>query len=36
MDLKISDSSQPCKKNSFLSVSYGVGGQSSSVIVEVS
>lgn len=36
MDLKISGSPQPCEKNSFLSVSYGVGGQSSSVIVEVS
>jgi len=36
VDLKISGSSQPCEKNRFLSVSYGVGGQSSSVIVEVS
>lgn len=36
MDLKISGSPQSCEKNRFLSVSYGVGGQSSSVIVEVS
>lgn len=36
MDLKISGSSQSCEKNHFLSVSYGVGGQSSSVIIEVS
>jgi len=35
IDLKISGFPQPCEKNSFLSVSYGVGGQSSSVIVEV-
>jgi 3-oxoacyl-[acyl-carrier-protein] synthase II len=34
--LKISASPQACDKDSFLSVSYGVGGQSSSVIVEVS
>ncbi len=34
-DLKISASVQPCDKNRFLSVSYGVGGQSSTVIVEV-
>ncbi len=33
--LKISNSSQSCEKNHFLSLSYGVGGQSSSVIVEV-
>jgi len=36
LDLKISGSPQPCEKSNFLSVSYGVGGQSSSVIVEVS
>ena len=35
-DLKISGLPQSCAKKSFLSVSYGVGGQSSSVIVEVS
>jgi 3-oxoacyl-[acyl-carrier-protein] synthase II len=34
-DLKISHSPQPCYNNQFLSVSYGVGGQSSSVIIEV-
>lgn len=34
-DLKISASPQPCDKNQFLSTSYGVGGQSSTVIVEV-
>jgi 3-oxoacyl-[acyl-carrier-protein] synthase II len=33
--LKISGSHQPCDKDTFLSISYGVGGQSSSVIVEV-
>ncbi|GBD97787.1 MAG TPA: hypothetical protein ENG83_03175 [Nitrospirae bacterium] len=33
--LKISASPLSCAKNHFLSVSYGVGGQSSSVIVEV-
>ncbi|RJQ44158.1 MAG: hypothetical protein C4538_10795 [Nitrospiraceae bacterium] len=33
--LRISDASQPCKGNHFLSNSYGVGGQSSSVIAEV-
>ncbi|MBI5741464.1 MAG: hypothetical protein HZA16_12215 [Nitrospirae bacterium] len=33
--LRISKSPQLCDKNFFLSVSYGVGGQSSSVIVEV-
>ncbi len=36
MDLNISGLPQPCEKNRFLSVTYGVGGQSSSVIVEVS
>jgi 3-oxoacyl-[acyl-carrier-protein] synthase II len=34
-DLKISGSHQACEKNKFLSISYGVGGQSSSVIVEI-
>ena len=34
-DLKISGSPQKCEKDHFLSISYGVGGQSSSVIVEV-
>lgn len=34
-ELKISGSPQTCEKDRFLSVSYGVGGQSSSVIVEV-
>lgn len=34
-DLMISGSPQPCNNNNFLSISYGVGGQSSSVIVEV-
>lgn len=33
--LKISNQPQPCNKNSFLSVSYGIGGQSSSVVVQV-
>jgi 3-oxoacyl-[acyl-carrier-protein] synthase II len=33
--LKISGSHQPCDNGTFLSVSYGVGGQSSSVLVEV-
>jgi 3-oxoacyl-[acyl-carrier-protein] synthase II len=33
--LKISNRHQPCDKNSFLSVSYGIGGQSSSVVVQV-
>ncbi len=33
-DLNISNSPQACSKNSFLSVSYGVGGQSSSVIID--
>ncbi len=35
-DLKISASPLTCDRDHFLSVSYGVGGQSSSVIVEVS
>jgi 3-oxoacyl-[acyl-carrier-protein] synthase II len=34
-DLRLSASPQKCDKNKYLSVSYGVGGQSSSVIVEV-
>jgi len=34
-DLRISDAPRTCDKNRFLSVSYGIGGQSSSVIVEV-
>jgi 3-oxoacyl-[acyl-carrier-protein] synthase II len=34
-DLRISNSVQPCRGNRFVSISYGVGGQSSSVIVEV-
>ncbi len=34
-DLRISNSHQICEKNFFLSCSYGVGGQSSSVVVEV-
>jgi 3-oxoacyl-[acyl-carrier-protein] synthase II len=34
-DLKISALPQECEKNQFLSVSYGVGGQSSTVVVEV-
>jgi len=33
--LKISGAHQACKNDTFLSISYGVGGQSSSVIVEV-
>ena len=33
--LKISASPQQCDKNQFLSISYGVGGQSSTVVVEV-
>ena len=32
--LKISGSEQQCRNKTFLSLSYGVGGQSSSVIVE--
>jgi 3-oxoacyl-[acyl-carrier-protein] synthase II len=34
-ELRLSNSAQPCSGNHFLSISYGVGGQSSSVIVEV-
>ncbi len=34
-DMKISNSPQACEKDHFLSVSYGVGNQSSSVILEV-
>ncbi len=34
-DLRISSSPQNCDKMNILSISYGVGGQSSSVIVEV-
>ena len=34
-ELRISGSHQECEKDHFLSVSYGIGGQSSSVIVEV-
>ncbi|HBH62643.1 MAG TPA: hypothetical protein DDX85_13090 [Nitrospiraceae bacterium] len=34
-DLKISASPQVCDRNMFLSISYGVGGQSSTVVVEV-
>ena len=34
-DLKISASPRECEKDQFLSISYGVGGQSSTVIVEV-
>ena len=34
-ELKISGSQQPCDKNHFISTTYGVGGQSSSVVVEV-
>lgn len=33
--LRISNSHQDCSKNIFLSVSYGIGGQSSAVVVEV-
>lgn len=33
-ELNIQNRSQECDKNTFLSVSYGIGGQSSSVIVE--
>ncbi len=33
--LKISGSSQTSEKNHFISISYGIGGQSSSVLVEV-
>ena len=34
-DLQIKGTHQPCQKDHFLSVSYGIGGQSSSVIIEV-
>lgn len=34
-ELNISNSHQPCAKPYFLSVSYGIGGQSSAVVVEV-
>lgn len=34
-ELRIANTAQPCSGNRFLSISYGVGGQSSSVIVEV-
>ena len=34
-DLRISNSHTECEKTSFLSVSYGIGGHSSSVVVEV-
>ncbi|MGO9613304.1 MAG: beta-ketoacyl-[acyl-carrier-protein] synthase family protein [Dissulfurispiraceae bacterium] len=34
-DLRISESHQTCKNDHFLSVSYGIGGQSSSAVVEV-
>jgi 3-oxoacyl-[acyl-carrier-protein] synthase II len=34
--LDISGEEQPCRSSRFLSVSYGVGGQASSVVVEVS
>lgn len=34
-ELRISGSHQQCEKDHFLSVSYGIGGQSSSVIVQV-
>ncbi len=34
-DLRISASPLKCDKNQFLSISYGVGGQSSTVVVEV-
>lgn len=33
--LNISNNHQACVKNNFLSVSYGIGGQSSAVVVEV-
>jgi 3-oxoacyl-(acyl-carrier-protein) synthase len=33
--LRISGSHQECRKDHFLSVSYGIGGQSSSVVVQV-
>lgn len=34
-DMRISGSHQPCEKGRFLSISYGIGGQSSSVVVQV-
>jgi 3-oxoacyl-[acyl-carrier-protein] synthase II len=34
-ELSISGSHQPCKGDTFLSVSYGIGGQSSSVVIQV-
>lgn len=34
-NLRISSSHQACDKDHFLSISYGVGGQSSSIVVEV-
>jgi 3-oxoacyl-[acyl-carrier-protein] synthase II len=34
-DLRISNSHQTCKKDSFLSISYGIGGQSSSAVIKV-
>ncbi len=33
-ELRISNSAQACSKSMFLSVSYGVGGQSSSVVID--
>lgn len=33
--LKISAEEQPCRTDTFMSVSYGIGGQSSSVVVEI-
>ncbi len=33
-DMVISNSAQPCDKQQFMSISYGIGGQSSSVILE--
>jgi len=35
VDLQISAAHRPCGRGRFLSVSYGIGGQSSSVVVEV-
>jgi 3-oxoacyl-[acyl-carrier-protein] synthase II len=34
-EFSISGSHQPCKGDTFLSVSYGIGGQSSSVVIQV-
>lgn len=34
-EMKISGSHQPCEKKNFLSVSYGIGGQSSSLVVQI-